>query len=308
MNTHTLFNAVSDLSPPPAGALPERAGYFVAGAGTPVVMLHSSLSSKAQWTALAERLATRFRVIGVDLCGYGDNAMPAARESFTVDDEVRLVAEHLDRLVEPHVRVHLVGHSYGGLVALRFAERRRGRVASLSLYEPVAFGMLDDGDAALAEIKRIAECIPRLLASGLPLHAAQAFVDFWSGPASFARLPQPAQIRIARSIGKVPLDFQAATSWPLGPNDLRSIGAPVLLLTGNRSPAVATDIVSRLTRSLPKRYVARIDAGHMGPVTDPHLVNPWIEAFVDMCAERDAAPVAAPRRVEVPRPMTAAAD
>jgi hypothetical protein len=35
----------------------------------------------------------------------------------------------------------------------------------------------------------------------------------------------------------------------------------------------------------------------MGPVTDPHLVNPWIEAFVDMCAERDAA-AAAPRRVE----------
>lgn len=308
MNTHTALNAASDVSPPPAGALPERAGYFVAGADTPVVMLHSSLSSKAQWTALAERLAPRFRVIAVDLCGYGDNAMPAERESFTLDDEVRLVAAHLDRLVEPHVRVHMVGHSYGGLVALRFAERSRGRVASLSLYEPVAFGMLNDDDAALAEIKRIAECVPRLIDAGLPLHAAQAFVDFWSGQASFARLPQPAQIRIARNIGKVPLDFQAALSWPLGPNDLRSIAAPVLLLTGNRSPAVATDIVARLTRSLPKRYVGRIDAGHMGPVTDPHLVNPWIEAFVDMCIERDSAPAAAPRRVEVPAPMAAAAD
>lgn len=308
MNSHTVLNAVSRLSLPPAGVLPERAGYFVAGAGTPVVMLHSSLSSKAQWTALAERLAPRFRVIGIDLCGYGDNAMPGTRESFTVDDEVRLVAEHLDRLVEPHIRVHMVGHSYGGLVALRFAERGRGRVASLSLYEPVAFGMLDDDDAALADIKRIAECVPRLIASGLPLHAAQAFVDFWSGQASFARLPRSAQVRIARSVGKIPLDFQAASSWPLGPNDLRSIAAPVLLLTGNRSPAVATEIVARLTRSLPKRYVGRIDAGHMGPVTDPHLVNPWIEAFVDMCAERDVAPAAAPRRVEVPAPMAAAGD
>src|SRR5215813_12397647 len=96
-------------------AKPEMPGCVVAGTGEPIVLLHSSLSSKSQWSDLAARLAPRFRVIALDLCGYGDNAMPPASRPFSIDDEVRVVANRLDRLVAPHVRVHIVGHSYGGL-------------------------------------------------------------------------------------------------------------------------------------------------------------------------------------------------
>ena len=59
-------------------------GYWATGDGAPVVLLHSSLGSKSQWSALVERLASRFRVIALDLCGYGDNALPASSESFTL--------------------------------------------------------------------------------------------------------------------------------------------------------------------------------------------------------------------------------
>src|SRR5258706_16008410 len=108
------------LRPSRTPASRENAGYFATGAGAPVVMLHSSLGSKAQWSALAQRLAPRFRVIAIDLCGYGGNPLPVARNSFTLDDEVRHIATHLDRLVSPRTRGHLIGHSYGGVVALRF--------------------------------------------------------------------------------------------------------------------------------------------------------------------------------------------
>ena len=307
MSTHTAPHAAPDAGTPRAGALPQRPGCLVAGAGAPIVLLHSSLSSKSQWAALAERLAPRFRVIALDLCGYGDNAMRTAPESFTLDDEVRLVAGHVDRLVPPHVRVHVVGHSYGGVVALRFAQRSRGRVASLTLYEPVAFGMLDQEDATLVEIKQIAECVPRLIAAGLPQHATELFVDFWSGRGSYGRLARPDQIGVARNINKVPFDFRAASSWPAGAESVRSIAVPSLLLSGNQSPAVALRMVQRLARALPKRYLGRIDAGHMGPVTTPHLVNPWIEAFIDMCVEHDAAQAAA-CTADPLAPFAAAAD
>ena len=193
MNTHTALHRAPDIDAPRARALARRARCLVAGTGDPVVLLHSSLSSKSQWAALAERLAPRFRVIALDLCGYGDDAMPAASKPFTLDDEVRFVADRVDRLVSPHVRVHVVGHSYGGLVALRLAQRSRGRVASLTLYEPMAFGMLDPDDATLVEIRRIAESVPRLVAAGLPRHAAELFVDFWSGTGAYRRLSSPAQ-------------------------------------------------------------------------------------------------------------------
>jgi len=266
----------------------ERPGYFVAGAGTPVVMLHSSLGSKSQWAALAERLARRFRVIAIDLCGYGDNAGVAPGPSFSLDDEVRLVTARLDKLVAPHLRVHVVGHSYGGLVALRFAQAWRGRTASLTMYDPVVFRALSENDPALAAVTALAERVAAFVEAGQRQHAARAFVDFWSGEGSFASLPLPAQCSIARRVDKIPLDFEAASRWPLSPVDLRTIATPTLLLAGKRSPAVAKRIVASLSRELPNRRVRWIDSGHMGPITDAHQVNPWIETFVDTCAERDA--------------------
>jgi pimeloyl-ACP methyl ester carboxylesterase len=307
MKKQTELHVISRFGTPSEGVPPELPGCVVAGAGQPVVLLHSSLSSKSQWSDLAARLAPRFRVIALDLCGYGDNPMPAASRPFSIDDEVRLVADRLDRLVPPQVRVHVVGHSYGGMVALRFAERHRGRVASLSLYEPVAFGVLDRTDPALTEVKRVAECVQQLLRAGLRLQAAEIFVDFWNGAGSFGRLAQPAKLGVARNIGKVPFDFKAAMAWPSDAAGVRSIAAPTMLLTGDHSPAIGQHIVQRLSRSLPKRYVGRIDAGHMGPVTAPHLVNPWIEAFVDMCVEREIAPVVG-SPANMPAPYASAAD
>ena len=279
-------------TPPLARA--DRAGYFVAGTGTPVVLLHASLGSKSQWTVLAERLAARYRVIGVDLWGYGDAPMPAAAPAFTLDDEMLRVAQCVDRLVAPHVRVHLIGHSYGGMVALRCAQGWRGRVASLALYEPVAFGMLDADDPALADAARIAASVTRLVDAGRRDEATERFVDFWSGTGSYASLSLRARVSLARRIDKVPLDFQAALGWPRGPESLRGIVASTLLLTGHRSPAVARRIHAALAHTLQNRSLAAFEAGHMAPVTEGHRVNPWFEAFLDLQAERDAA-CASPR-------------
>src|SRR5690348_8143947 len=93
---HMNEPSISSRAIPTAQPLPGSVvwpGCSVAGdAGEPVVLLHSSLSSKSQWTSLCERMSTRFRVIALDLWGYGENAMPAFTQRFTLDDEVRLVA------------------------------------------------------------------------------------------------------------------------------------------------------------------------------------------------------------------------
>jgi pimeloyl-ACP methyl ester carboxylesterase len=259
-------------------------GYATAGDGIPVLMLHSSLASKSQWTDLAQRLAPRYRTIAVDLCGYGDNALPASRAPFSLDEEVRGVAALVDRLVSPRVAMHVVGHSYGGVVAMRLAHLLRARVASLSVYEPVAFALLDGDERA--DIERLAQRVARHVEEGRLHDATRTFVDFWSGDGSFARLRLPVQVRMAARIMKVPLDFRAASEGPL---DAGAIVAPTLLLGGTRSPAVAQRIAMRLTRRLRAARAGWVDAGHMGPVTDANVVNPLIEAFIDARALHDRA-------------------
>jgi pimeloyl-ACP methyl ester carboxylesterase len=290
MNAQPMPDGTNALAQPPREGVVWPGCSVEGESGEPVVMLHSSLSSKSQWALLAHQLSPRFRVIAVDLWGYGENAMPAFTQRFSLDDEVRLVAAHVDRLVPAHLRVHIVGHSYGALVGLRFAQMLRGRVASLSLYEPVAFGMLANDDGPSTEVARLAHGIKRMLAADQREDAARAFIDFWNGQGAYDAMSPRSRKHAALRMDKVVLDFRAAWTWRPNPSVLHGIYAPALLLTGSRSPGAVQRIVRLLARALPDSRVATLDAGHMAPVTDAHRVNPWIEAFIDMCVEHHQSP------------------
>lgn len=276
------------VSRAPAPGLGAGYGSLVLGSGTAVVMLHASLGSKSQWSPLLEAMAPRYRAIALDLRGYGD--LPAAGPGTPAgaDEDVRALEERIDGLVAPRSRIHLVGHSYGGFVALRYAKLHPDRVASLALYEPVAFRALPPNDASLAELVGMADGVATLVHEGHRHLASQIFVDFWSGAGTFASMPLAARASIARRIGKVPLDFRAALAWPNDASDLRAIAAPVFLIAGRRSPTLAQRIAAALARALPNARSAWIDAGHMGPVTDAADVDALVAGFVDECENERA--------------------
>ena len=252
------------------------ASYSSAGEGTAVVLLHSTLSSKNQWRALSGMLSCDYRVIAVDLYGYGDTPLPDRKDDFTLLDEVKLVQSLLEDLLQPDERFHLVGHSYGGAVALGFCHSLPGRVKTLTVFEPVAFHLLDRGDPGLQPVVAMMKEIARLLAAGLRTEAAATFIDYWSGPGSFARFPQRMQRDFAQRTGKLALDFNALTRTPLSLDDYRQIRLPVTLIAGRLSRLPALRVAEELSRALPYCTLCWVDTGHMGPVTDPELVNPVI--------------------------------
>src|SRR5689334_14597837 len=120
-----------------------RIQYLELGSGEPVVLLHSSGSSSAQWHALAERLSERYRVIAPDLYGSGGTAPWPGDRPFYLECEAEIVLGLLEHIDEP---AHLVGHSYGGAVALHVARLRGDLVRSLALMEPAAFHLLQGND------------------------------------------------------------------------------------------------------------------------------------------------------------------
>jgi pimeloyl-ACP methyl ester carboxylesterase len=253
-------------------------GYFSAGAGSAVVLLHCTLSSKNQWRALSGVLEGEHRVIGVDLYGYGETPMPEKVEGFTLLDEAELVLALLDRILLPGEPFHLVGHSYGGAVALRLCHRASQRVKTLTVFEPVAFHLLERDDPGLQPVLDMMGELSRLLAVGLPSEAAATFLDYWSGPGSFAHFPARVQQDFARRTVKLALDFQALTGTPLTLDDYRQLAMPVTLIAGRASRLPALRVAHELCRVLPDCRLHWVETGHMGPVTNPELVNPVIKA------------------------------
>ena len=106
-----------------------RVSYAVAGAGPPIVLIHGLGGSATNWSELAPLLAQSHRVIVPDLPGHGRSEPLAAVSGLQpFADRVYAVMEH-----EGAVPATVVGHSLGGLVALRLALRRPDAVSGLVL-------------------------------------------------------------------------------------------------------------------------------------------------------------------------------
>jgi pimeloyl-ACP methyl ester carboxylesterase len=106
-----------------------RLRYFVGGDGSPLLLVHGLGGAAANWVELAPLLARRRRVLVPDLPGHAGSApLPAAPTLSPFADCVAELAEREAMLPAP-----VVGHSMGGLVALRLALRRPEAVSALVL-------------------------------------------------------------------------------------------------------------------------------------------------------------------------------
>ena len=107
------------------------------GTGPTVVLVHGAMTTGAQTWTKQQPLAARWQLVVPDRRGYGANPV-AERSDFELDA--------IDIAVLLGEGAHLVGHSYGGIVALFAAGRRPDVVHSLTVIEPPAFA-LRRGDA-----------------------------------------------------------------------------------------------------------------------------------------------------------------
>jgi pimeloyl-ACP methyl ester carboxylesterase len=243
-----------------------------------VVLLHSSASSARQWDALVPMLEPRFEVHAVDLLGHGKQ--PAGAAPASVHDEAALVQPLLERAGA----VHLVGHSYGGAVAMHLAAAQPARVLSLAVYEPVLFSLLSEhepaGEAAL-EVFNLARTMRERVAAGDLAAAAAGFLDSWSGPGAWASMSPARQETIATRAPFVSQHFEALYREPMQAPKLSMLLMPLLCLSGGRSTPAAQRIVALLKTLLPHARHERVpEAGHMGPVTHAEQVNPRLGAFL----------------------------
>ncbi|MFT3694160.1 MAG: alpha/beta hydrolase [Kofleriaceae bacterium] len=230
------------------------------GDGEPVVVLHSSGLSSAQWKKLVPKLnAKGLQAVMVDLTGQGKAPPLPEGTPFSWREDVARVAELAPK--------KLIGHSYGGLVALGVALAQP--VERLALYDPVAFGILDpieDADAlqTLSMIDLAGGATPETRGAWL-----KSFVDYWSGTGAWDALREPARAEFERvgwavREGVVSLMRDQPTQYPR---------LPLTVITGEHTPVAARRVVSKLAyQTGGMRHEIR-GAGHMGPLTHSDEVN-----------------------------------
>jgi pimeloyl-ACP methyl ester carboxylesterase len=259
-----------------------RIGVEDGGHGVPLILLHGSAASASQWRALRAALEPRFRMLAPDLIGYGRSSAWHGRRVPRLDDEIEIVTELLDRCQRP---ARLIGHSYGGAVALQAALNMPDRVVDLVLIEPVAFSLLGTGGSAdarlLADIRQLAGEIAGELAAARPEAAMARFVEYWNGTGAWAKLTPERRAELAGRGARVVDNFRALFRHRPVLAHLHQLRVPTLLLQGGCSPEPTRRIVERLAGTLPLALTRTIPgAGHMAPLTHPEEVNAVIEAFL----------------------------
>ncbi len=248
--------------------------------------LHCSGADAKQWRKLALDAVPHFDVRAMNLIGTAAAGHWPGGGPFSMVDETRPIVAAIDAMREP---VHLIGHSYGGAVALSAALQRVERIASLTLYEPSAFHILRQirpgGRAAQAEIAALADVAARGVASGDVAGAAATFVDYWNGTGSWAAMKPEARASLETWFPKAPLDFQAALGEDTPLTAYRRLRCPVLVLRGERARTPSRRIAETLAELVPRgRLVLVPGAGHMGPITHAAAVNALILSHLSRVA------------------------
>ena len=222
-----------------------------------ILCLHSSGLSGAQWTRLAQALSPQYQVRAPDLLGYGGCPDPIV-EPFRFEQEVERLLRMLDA---PSI---LIGHSYGGFLALQLALRAPELVRGIVAFDPIAWGALRSTEPeAMEPLKDL-----RFAKSEATQEEwLESFVDFWGEPGSWSRMSPRARQSMTDSYPKMRQEVASLVFDDTPHTAYETLRLPTLLIGGHDTPRVQQNVTEALHRAIVGSDFQTIPGGHMAPIT-----------------------------------------
>ncbi|MDO4225297.1 MAG: alpha/beta hydrolase [Bergeyella zoohelcum] len=238
--------------------------YEIHGTGTePLVLLHGFMENLLIWEDLQPYLSKRFRLIKIDLPGHGRS--PNYAETHTMSLMAEKVKEVLDTLKLG--KVHLLGHSMGGYVALALAEQYPEQLQSLTLFFSTFFADSEEKKEQRRKTFRIIkESFRTFVSAGIPNLFSPNEQEILQEKISFAK-----EIALSTDTDGVLAATKGMIDRPTRKSVLENLDTKILIIAGKYDNAVKT---SEMIDALPHRpniksYI--LDCGHNGHWEKPEI-------------------------------------
>jgi pimeloyl-ACP methyl ester carboxylesterase len=206
---------------------------------------------------IQDKLPQHFRFVGTSLCGYGETEETRSLIDNDIRHEVRVIEAVARRIGEP---VHLVGHSFGGAVALAAALSGKIEVLSLTTFEANPLLLIKERgqQEMFDDTKRMSEEFEAAHEAG-ERDAAGRIIDFWGGDGSFAGMPRPVQEYCRATCFANVLDWRTALRFEAKSTDYAMLKMPVLLVRGALANPAMVEITNALGDCLPNSQLHIVD-------------------------------------------------
>jgi pimeloyl-ACP methyl ester carboxylesterase len=229
---------------------------------TPVVYLHGAFSTASAWRGILQARTHNLPTIVPTLPGLAVAPTPSMARDYDLDKEVDHLADIIK--VETSEPVHLVGHSYGGLVAYAAALSGRVDIRACTLFEPLTLDLLKQtGDAGvLAELTDFLDCYQATHEAG-DLWAVRQVIDLWGGAGFLESLPERIQLSMASMTGFNIQQWAANRAFTPSLEKIQAMTIPITLVHGEKTHPVCKLVNERLHELLPNSRLVEVgDASH----------------------------------------------
>ena len=218
--------------------------YQEAGSGTPLLLLHSHPADYRSWDTQIPEFSKSYRTIAVALRHYYPEKWDGVGTDFTIAQHASDIIAMIKKLNLG--KVHLLGNSRGGTIAVTVATLQPEVIRSLILDEPNVIPLIRDtpeGQKWMTDQKAIGEKIRASLAAGGREKAAQDFMASFG--VAWEKVPPRIQGMIIDNIG---VCTESGDRGKFSCADIQKFNFPILLIAGEKSPKLYGQMLDALRR------------------------------------------------------------